>query len=615
MKKRTRVLGILCLGVSLFGFSQEKSEVKLEELDEVVITDSRFELKRENSGKTVINISREEIEKNQGRTVADLINTKSGIEINGSRSNAGQNLGTYVRGGNNRQVLVIIDGVQMADPSFISGDYDLRLLNLSQIESIEIIKGASSTLYGSGAATAVISIRTKKASSEKISGTFASSLGTNQTQDDQKYNISDFHNNVAFGGTLEKFTYRAGFSQQFTNGMSALVGTDEKDPFSKYGLDVNLGYAFSKTFTLNVFANSINIESGYDDSFGMIDTDDEFISKQDRIGLSSKFNYNQGSINLNAAYTEFDREYISSFPSESKSKSLVFDIYNKYVFNETFYTIIGVNAIENRVDFDEVESYTNIDPYINAVYVSDFGLNINAGARLNNHSEYGNHVIYNVNPSYVMKYDNGSYSKIFGSYATSFITPSLTQLFGRWGPNPDLKPEDDRTIEGGIEFKASKQLRVSGLYFNREEENYIAYSWQSGYYNAEDVVKTHGVEVELTSRPIEALSLTANYTFTENKNAPALRIPKHKANAVIGYDFSDKMYASIAYQYTDKRLDTGEVTLDAFNVFNFYWSHTAIKNKMKFFVGLDNILNEDYLELNGFNTRGRNAKLGFQLTL
>ena len=161
MKKRTSAFGILCLGISLIGFSQEKNDVKLEELDEVVITDSRFELKRENSGKTVINISTEEIEKNQGRTIAELINTKSGIEINGSRSNAGQNLGTYVRGGNNRQVLVLIDGVQMGDPSFISGDYDLRLLNLSQIESIEIIKGAASSLYGSGAATAVINIKTK----------------------------------------------------------------------------------------------------------------------------------------------------------------------------------------------------------------------------------------------------------------------------------------------------------------------------------------------------------------------------------------------------------------------------------------------------------------------
>ena len=139
MTNKSYVLIALCLCAQIQIIAQSVSE---ESLDEVVITDSRFKLKRENSGKTVIKISEQEIENNQGRTISELINTKSGIEINGSRSNAGQNLGVYVRGGRNRQVLVLIDGVQVSDPSELSGGYDFRLLNLSQIESIEIIKGA-----------------------------------------------------------------------------------------------------------------------------------------------------------------------------------------------------------------------------------------------------------------------------------------------------------------------------------------------------------------------------------------------------------------------------------------------------------------------------------------
>lgn len=157
------------MGMLSTGFSQtQKDSVKVEALDEVVLTDTRFALKRENSGKTVIKISREEIERNQGRTVAELINTKSGFEINGSRSVAGQNLGYFIRGGNNRQVLVLIDGVQVNDPSLVSNEFDLRLLDLNTIESIEIVKGASSTLYGNAAATAVINITTRKASKNKI---------------------------------------------------------------------------------------------------------------------------------------------------------------------------------------------------------------------------------------------------------------------------------------------------------------------------------------------------------------------------------------------------------------------------------------------------------------
>ena len=179
MTYKSYVLIALCF----CAYTQSTAQTITEEsLDEVVVTDSRFELKRENSGKTVIKISKQEIENNQGRTISELINTKSGIEINGSRSNAGQNLGVYVRGGRNRQVLVLIDGIQVNDPSELSGGYDLRLLNLNQIESIEIIKGAASTLYGSGAATAVVSIVTKAANTKKISAVFLSSIGTNQTE-------------------------------------------------------------------------------------------------------------------------------------------------------------------------------------------------------------------------------------------------------------------------------------------------------------------------------------------------------------------------------------------------------------------------------------------------
>ena len=411
-------------------------------LDKVVVTDSRFELKRENSGKTVIKITPQEIQNNQGRTISELINTKSGIEINGSRSNAGQNLGVYVRGGRNRQVLVLIDGIQVNDPSQISGGYDFRLLDLNQIESIEIIKGASSTLYGSGAAAAVVSITTKVANAKKLSAIYSSSVGTNQTESDQNYNIADFNNSVAFSGTLNKFTYRTAFNNQFSDGLSAAISdTNEKDAFSRYGIDVNLGYKFSTAFSLNLYGNFTDSKSdvdGYDANFNFVDTAEEFNSSQTRVGVSSQFKYTEGSLNLSAAYSEYDRAFVSTYPSLYKSKNLVFDFYNKYVFDETFYTIIGLNIIENKATFSKDETFNITDPYANFVYVSDVGFHMNAGVRLNNHNVYGSHFIYNFNPSFLLKSDRG-YTKIFGSYSTSFITPSLSHLYGDFGANPNLK--------------------------------------------------------------------------------------------------------------------------------------------------------------------------------
>ena len=220
--KKTNVFGVLCFGISMVGFAQQQQDsTQVKQLDEVVVTDSRFKLKRENSGKTVIKISKQEIENNQGRTISELINTKSGIEINGSRSVEGQNLGYFIRGGNNRQVLVLIDGIQINDPSIVANDFDLRLLDLNTVESIEIIKGAASTLYGNAAATAVISITTKKASKKEVSGSFLSVIGSNQTQDDLNYNGSSFTNNVSVNGTSNKVTYLASFGNRFVDGMSA----------------------------------------------------------------------------------------------------------------------------------------------------------------------------------------------------------------------------------------------------------------------------------------------------------------------------------------------------------------------------------------------------------
>ena len=77
-------------------------------------------------------------------------------------------MGLYIRGGRNHQVLILIDGIPVTDASGISLSYDLRLLPVEQIESIEIMKGASSTLYGSGASTGVINITLKKAGKKAI---------------------------------------------------------------------------------------------------------------------------------------------------------------------------------------------------------------------------------------------------------------------------------------------------------------------------------------------------------------------------------------------------------------------------------------------------------------
>lgn len=607
---------LACTGVA--AQAQQNDSTQLQQLDEVVVSDSRFPLKRENSGKTVIKISPEELEQNQGKTVAEVINTKSGIEIAGSRGRDGSVLGVFARGGRGNQVLVIIDGVRVSDPSSTSQEYDLRLLSLATIESIEIIKGAASTLYGTNAATAVINIVTKKASGNKIAANFQSSLGTNQTSEDQNYNISDFSNSARIHGSLSKFTYSVGFSNRYSEGLSAIITPEnEEDNFSNSSTDIKLGYRFTDTFSVTLYGNQTKLNTQFDQPSGFLDAPFEFISDQNRIGLSSIFNYEKGSLHLNGAYTDYDSESISAFPSMFKASNYVADVYNKYTFNDTFYTILGLNYLNDKAEFGSTADFTIIDPYANVVYISPFGLNVNAGVRLNNHSEYGTNVVYNINPSFSFKTDEG-YLKILSSYATSYITPSLTQLFGDFGANPDLEPVDNRTIEGGLEYVIDKRLRLNALYFNRKEENFITFDQDFRSINAEETIDAQGVEVEVDWLPIDELRFNANYTYTERKGDNAIRIPKHKINASLAYMISKRTNASINYGLTGERLDTDfntftDVALSSFSLVDLYASHELMPGKLKLFVNVNNMFNENYTEVIGFTTRGRNIRIGMNL--
>ena len=614
---------LCCAGVTMVSYlhaQEEESAIELQKLEEVVVTDSRFELRRENSGKTVIRIDSLELRQNQGRSVAEIINQKSGFEIAGSRTRQGEVLGVFARGGRGRQVLILIDGVRVNDPSSFSQEYDLRLLSTSQIASIEIIKGAASTLYGTNAATAVINITTRKPSANKIGGEAQTTIGTNQSAPDQNYNLAEFNNNARIGGTLNRFTYGVGFAHTFVNGLSSIITEEnEEDPTSKYNTDIQLGYRFANDISLRVYANRSKLRTDYDESFGLMDAPYRFESDQKRVGLTGKWEFNKGEMGLNTAYSDYSSENISAFPSMFTGRNYVADLFVKYVVKEKFHTILGLNYLQDRADFTAIEEFTITDPYVNAVYTSDFGLNINGGLRMNNHSDYGTNWVYNINPSYVFTLQNG-YVKALASYATSYITPSLTQLYGEFGANPDLEPETNRTIEGGLEYKVDGGLRTNLLYFNRKEENFVFFDNSNFQYsNAEDTIDVQGVEFEIDWQAIEALRISANYTFTERKGDNAIRIPKHKVNASLGYNFTQKTMATATYSYTGKRTDTDfndftDVVLDPYSLFGLGIAHEVLDNRLRLFFNIENLFNTEFTEVIGFSTRGRNMRLGLALT-
>ena len=632
---------LLCTALA---YSQTADE-EIESLDEVVLIDSKFEIKRENSGKVVTRITGEEIERSSGQSIAEVINRISGIEINGTRSNDGQNLGYYVRGGRNRQVVILVDGVQLSDASSIANDFDLRLLPLDQVASIEIIKGASSTLYGSGAATAVVNISTKEPVKKIIGLQLQTIVGTNNSQINKNFTTASFDNAVAVSGRASKFDYQVNLSNRFSESMSAVKPEDtrlefEDDPFNKYNVYARFGYKISERLKFHFFGNYDKFNSSFDDSFMYQDADNNLNSAQFRTGSHWVASYSNGSFIFSDSYTVLDREVTSAYPVKYDSKVYSFDAHNKYTFKEIFHTVIGLNGVLSEFNsygipfgesnFEQTASaeeanFDIIDPYMNLVYISGWGFNFNSGARLNIHSEYGNHLVYNINPSYTYALKEG-YLKALVSYGTAYITPSLYQLYDTVYGNLNLNPEESHTLEGGLEYEG-KNFRLSGVYFERKTRNFVdfvtidAENFLSQFRNIDETFYANGVEVELKATVIPKLDLTGNYTYTRAAQRFSLRIPAHKINATLAYKINEKTFTSLTYQFNDKRSDSffnnetftnDIVDLSAYGILDYYLSHT-VNDNIRVFAGVSNITNETYEEIYRFTTRGRNAQVGLAL--
>ena len=443
-------------------------------------------------------------------------------------------------------------------------------------------------------------------------------------------------------GTIGKINYLATLNSFETKGISEAKGVNfEEDSFSKISTLLKVGFAPTKKLSFDFFTNYDRIKNNYDgyyDNFTSADTPiNVAISKQFRFGFSPKYNYNKGEFVLNSGFTSTERKYTpfnswtnSVDNSLYASKRFSADAFNKYTFSNQFFLILG-----SQFQFNEMEAisesitkqnakFNSIDTYFTAVYNSNFGLNVNAGARYNLHNIYKNYAVYNFNPSY-------SFSKlplkIVASYSTAYITPSLYQLYSPYG-NLALTPEKNSTVESGFEVVLlNKKVTLNTVGFYREENNSIGFytnpvTFASNYVNVNGTYNAKGIEAMLSFSASEKLKINANYTYTQVEEPLQRLIPKHKGNLSLDYEFSEKASFNLAYQYVDKRKDaffdggtyaTTPVVLDAYQLVNAIGNFKIIKNRLNVFASVNNIFNADFTETIGYSTRGRNFKVGLNV--
>jgi vitamin B12 transporter len=207
-------------------------------------------------------------------------------------------------------------------------------------------------------------------------------------------------------------------------------------------------------------------------------------------------------------------------------------------------------------------------------------------------------------------------------------------LYDGYAGNLNLKAEDNSTLEAGFEIKLlNNKLNFNSVAFYREEKNAIEYysnpiTYDSSYFNAEGKYNAKGVETTLVYKISDKLNFNANYTFNQVESKAVnntfaetkanLYNPKHKVNASIDYQFANRAYFGINYQYLDKRdgfsgYPPQVFVLDSYQLLNTTIKYELIKNRFSIFGSVMNILNEDFEETVGYSTRGRNFKIGLNV--
>ena len=597
----------------------DSTAVSTKFLEEVVVTDSRFALKRSQSGKTVVKIKQEEIQQFSGLGLGVLLSTHLGIDVIGKNLYSGNPSTISIRGGRNRQVLILIDGVRVSDPSRLDSDFDINALSIEMIESIEIVKGAASTLYGSSAATGVINITTKKPG-DSFRLMAKKTWGTEQVSNQPLNQFNAGNHMIHITGSQNGIGINLAYSERYSDQMTAIVG-DEPDPFNKVNFNVGFSGQLTSKVKWKLNWNRDDVEAGYDNSFPIEQADFISFTKLDRFSLNTHYDYKGGSLNLNAGFQQNKRNFQSSYPLAYESDCLNIDIFNKYIFNNYLYTIVGFQYQSGIMKADYNPEFIQSDLYVNSVYLAPSGFNFNFGIRYNHHNAYKGNWTYSLNPSFSVDLNTNYQMKILSSLSKAFIAPGLNQLYDPSYGNDDLKPENNRSFEFGFEL-GSNLTTFSTIYFNRKENPTLIFGppeegYQFGRYaNSKKEIDYRGLELAYDFRLFDSIKTRLNYIFTETIDGDLRGIPKHAISGVMDFPLAKQTHLNLVGQYAGERIANDSKTLlKAYSLFTVQLNHRLKKHNANLFLSIFNFFDTEYVIIPQYATRGRNVLAGISIQL
>ena len=613
------------------GISQFSAQEKEEKLIPEVSIAAKAKQQLHKTGKNVQLLTSKDLEKFKGQNAAEILNQVSGYQITGNFNNGPEPKSLKIRGGKLANVLILVDGIPLKDVT--GNDYnatDLRLFASENIESIEILNGASSVLYGSNATVSVINIKTKKSSQQALEGRIGARIGS----------FGTFGQNISAQGKINQWNYQFSGSNEKSDGISAALGENfDKDGFEKQNANATVGYS-TQNFNVNVNAGYQHHYYDFDNG-AFEDGKYKGNDTQKFSGLNAQYSYEKGNITFNSRISQNKKELQipvnSSYETQLnyKGKNFFNEIYNQYSFSDNINFILGIsNEVQSLGsdklpwNFEEVKfndtniSNTDIYTNFNTKFLENFHLDF--GGRLTNNSEFKNHFIYSINPYYLKEFES-TYYKIGFSYSTAFIAPTLYQVYGFSSagtlPNANLKPEKNASQEIDFSFgKKDQSLVINISFYQRKEKDIISWldlgNWTNKYQNIDENT-SKGFEFVIKYKINEIINFGGNFSFNENENQEmTLRQPKQRINSFVELLPLKGSKINLSYTYTSARKDRYSfpyiyVNNKSFNLFNLNINQKFGKN-VEAFVNVNNLFNTSYTDVIGYTTKPRNITLGVE---
>jgi vitamin B12 transporter len=617
-------------------------------LSPVVITATKFRIKQNETGKVLNVISREQLSRSAAKTVSEVLNQQAGVLINGAYNNLGANQTVYLQGASIGNTLILLDGVPLNDASGISSEFDLNTFAIDQIERIEILKGAQSTLYGADAVAGVINIISRKDYGDRTGGQLqlvGGSFGT--------YRL---HAGV-FGRDDELLDYSVSYSRIGSRGFSAAYdstrsGNFEKDRFAQDAFNAHLGFAPMPRLRARVYAK-LNINRFAVDAGAFADNEYARIRNANLLyGTYMEYALRKGSLHLHLNSNLVDRHYDddrfgitgngSNQSGRYAGRSLFVELYGNHRFNTRLQLLAGADLRRNRSDqsyrsdgaWGPFESkplaadttvMVQYSAYASLFYKARNGFNTELGGRINHHSFYGNNATFSFNPSYTFR----RRWMLFANISSGYRVPSLYQLYSEFG-NSRLLPEKSVNFQGGISYTGAS-VRGRVLFFSRGIRQVITFFTDpvtyAGIYINQEKQQDHGAEAELTFSK-GAFSANLNYTYLDGEISTKtdagkdttfnnlFRRPRHCLNFSPAYRITQRLLVSAQWRLAGKSFEPvygrPPAPLAAYSLLGIYGEYNLLK-RSTLFLDIQNLTDELFFDQLGFTTRPRSFNVGFQL--